>query len=62
MQEKNQVVTGAPRMLSIPYNQNIWRSVKFGGLANCVTIARFNVCHLDYNHGFLSIEYSKPPI
>ena len=27
----------------------------FGSLANRVTIAKFN---LDYNHGFLSIEYS----
>ena len=27
-----------------------------------VTIAKFNVHHLDRNHGFLSIEYSKLPI
>ena len=27
-----------------------------------VTITKFNVHHLDYNHGFLSIEYSKLPI
>ena len=62
MQEKNRVVTGIPRMLSIPYNQNIWRSFKLGSLVNCVTITKFNVHHLDYNHGFLSIEYSKLPI
>ena len=25
----------------------------FGSLTNHVTIAKFNVCHLDSNHGFL---------
>ena len=47
---------------NILYNQNIWQSFYFGSLANRVTITKFNIHHLDYNHGFLSIEYSKLPI
>ena len=43
---------------SILYNQNIWQSFYFGSLANHVTITKFNIHHLDYSHGFLSIEYS----
>ena len=27
-----------------------------------VNIAKLNVCHLACKHGFLSIQYSKPPI
>ena len=44
------------------YNLNIWWSFQFGSLVNHITITKFNVCHLDCKYGFLSIEYSKPPI
>ena len=29
---------------------------------NHVNIAKLNICHLGCKHGFLSIQYSKPPI
>ena len=31
-------------------------------MANRINIAKLNVRHLDCKHGFLSIQYSKPPI
>ena len=49
-------------LTDIPYTWCIWWWLLFGGLANHVSIAKLNVCHLGYKHGFLSIQCSKPPI
>ena len=39
----------------------IWQWFQFGGLVNHVSITKLNVCHFGCKHGFLSIQYSKPP-
>ena len=40
----------------------IWQWLQFGGLENHVYIAKLIVRHLGCRHGFLSMQYSKPPI
>lgn len=46
----------------ILYNWNIWWSFKFSGLTNVMMITKLIVNHVNCKQGFLSIQYSKPPI
>ena len=47
--------TGSNPLLSQPIPV---RGVVGLTIDRCIMIVKFNVCHLDYKHGFLSIEYS----